>query len=97
MQTILKDLVEIAIGESETTRKKPYPDGVLKAIKELGSNLENAIYAGDSNVDVETAHNANLKCIGVLWGFRDRGNLTQAGADYIITHPSEILTIIKSA
>lgn len=92
-----KDLVEVAIGESETTRKKPYPDGVLKAIKELGSNLENAIYAGDSNVDVETAHNANLKCIGVLWGFRDRGNLTQAGADYIITHPSEILTIIKSA
>ena len=89
-----KTLVPVAIGESENTRKKPYPDGVLKAIKELNSTVETSIYAGDSDVDVLTAHNAGLKCIGVTWGFRDLELLQATGADYIANTPHEILTIL---
>lgn len=91
-----KNLVKVAIGESGITRKKPYPDGVFNAIKELNSSIETSIYAGDSNVDVETAHNAGLKCIGVTWGFRDKANLQNAGADYIVNLPDEIFGILKN-
>lgn len=89
------ELVDTAIGESATTRKKPYPDGVLKAIKELGGTAATSIYCGDSDVDVLTAHNSKLKCIGVLWGFRDYKNLETAGADFIISKPDEIPNILN--
>lgn len=90
-----KDLINVAIGESETTRKKPHPDGVIKAMKELNSNIENTVYVGDSNVDVETAHNSGIKCVGVTWGYRDINNLKTAKADYIINSPEEILNILN--
>ena len=89
------DLIEIAIGESENVRKKPAPDSVLRAIRELGSNKENCIYSGDSDVDVQTAKNTGIDCIGVTWGFRDRGLLEKEGAKYIIDKPSEYIEIIN--
>lgn len=90
-----RNLVDISIGESGTTRKKPYPDGVEKAMRELDSGPHSSIYVGDSDVDVETAHNAGLKCIGVTWGFRDREVLQKAGADYIINTPDEIFSLLN--
>ena len=89
------DLIEIAIGESENVRKKPAPDSVLRAIRELGSNKENCIYSGDSDVDVHTAKNTGIDCIGVTWGFRDRELLEEEGAKYIIDKPSEYIEIIN--
>ena len=89
------DLIHIAIGESEQTKPKPAPDGVFKAILELNSTVANAVYSGDSDVDVQTAHNAGLKCIGVTWGFRDINILNNAGADYIIDKPEEIFDILN--
>ncbi|MCR4926132.1 MAG: HAD family hydrolase [Clostridiales bacterium] len=90
------NLIDIAIGEDEKNgvRKKPAPDSVLKAIETLGSERAKAIYVGDSDVDVQTAHNASIKCIGVLWGFRDRQTLEKAGADFIISEPREIREIL---
>lgn len=90
------NLVNIAIGESENVRKKPAPDSVLKAISELNSIKENCIYVGDSDVDVQTAKNSGLNCIGVTWGYRSRELLESEGADFIVNHPSEILQIIKT-
>lgn len=90
------DLIQIAIGESENVRKKPAPDSVLKAIKELNSSVENSIYAGDSDVDVQTAKNTGIDCIGVTWGFRDRELLKSEGAKYIVDNPSEIVNIINN-
>lgn len=87
-----KDLVDAAIGQSDDVPKKPAPDGVFKAIKELGA--KNCVYVGDSEVDVLTAKNSNLPCIGVIWGFRDKKDLE--GADFIIDNPCDIIDIIRS-
>lgn len=86
--------IKVAIGESENISKKPAPDTVFKALKELGSSANKAVYVGDSEVDVKTAKNSGLICIGVTWGFRDRKLLEQKGADYIIDKPQELLKII---
>ena len=87
-----EDLVDIAIGQADDVPKKPAPYGVLKAIKLLGA--ENVVYIGDSEVDVQTAKNADIPCIGVTWGFRDRKDLE--GADFIIDKPHDIINIIRS-
>lgn len=61
-----------AIGDRKGANRKPAPDAVFAALKELGSKKENAVYVGDSEVDYETAVNSGLDCILVSWGFRDR-------------------------
>lgn len=85
------DTVEVAIGERENIRRKPAPDTVIEALRQLGVGTEGAVYVGDSEVDVETARNSGLPCISVLWGFRDRDFLTEHGATTFITSPEEVL------
>jgi len=93
------DTIEVAIGEDEAhgIRKKPAPDTVFEALKTLDvSRVEepdglSAVYVGDSDVDIQTAANAGLPCISVLWGFRDRDFLVQHGAETFISAPSELL------
>ena len=91
------DTIEVAIGEDEAAgiRRKPAPDTVFAALKALGVGKENAAYVGDSDVDIQTARNAGLPCISVLWGFRDRDFLICHGAQTFITHPAELLTMGK--
>lgn len=88
------DTIKIAIGLSESVDKKPAPDSVFRALRELGASADGAVYIGDSEVDVKTAQNAGLISIGVTWGFRDRSVLVEAGADHIIDAPEEILDIV---
>ena len=87
------DTIEVAIGENEAEgiRKKPAPDTVIAALRQLGVGQERAVYVGDSDVDIETARNSGLPCISVLWGFRDRDFLLQHGAKTFISAPSELL------
>ena len=87
------DTIEVAIGENEAEgiRKKPAPDTVIAALRQLGVGQEGAVYVGDSDVDIETARNSGLPCISVLWGFRDRDFLLQHGAKTLISAPSELL------
>lgn len=86
-----REYIQVAIGESQGVAKKPAPNSVFKALEQLGSSGEEAIYVGDSDVDVHTAHNAGLKCVGVTWGFRNREILSAEGADFIIDKPEELL------
>ena len=88
-----RDTIEVAIGEHETQgiRKKPAPDTVNEAFRQLGVGKERAVYVGDSDVDILTARNSGLPCISVLWGFRDRDFLIQHGAETFISAPSELL------
>jgi phosphoglycolate phosphatase len=86
------DTIEVAVGEHEAEgiRKKPAPDTVIEALSQLDVGRENAVYVGDSDVDLETAHNAGLPCISVLWGFRDKEFLLAHGAKTFINHPNEL-------
>ena len=93
MRHFFPDTIEVAIGEHEAEgiRKKPAPDTVIEALRQLGVGKENAVYIGDSDVDIQTACNCGLPCISVLWGFRDRDFLIQHGAETLISAPSELL------
>lgn len=86
--------ITVAIGEheSEGIRKKPAPDTVFEALRQLGVGKENAVYVGDSDVDLQAAHNSGLPCISVLWGFRDRDFLLAHGATTFISQPKELLS-----
>jgi phosphoglycolate phosphatase len=93
-KTYFGNLIPVAIGESPDVKRKPAPDSVFTAVKELGSDLKKTIYVGDSETDVQTAKNAGIPCIGVTWGFRCREVLREAGADFLIDTPKELLTLI---
>lgn len=86
------NLVQVAIGEREDIRKKPAPDTVIEAMRQLGVTTEGAVYIGDSDVDIETARNSGMPCISVLWGFRDRDFLLQHGAKTLVDTPTDILS-----
>ena len=85
--------IEVAIGEHEAAgiRKKPAPDTVFEALRQLGTSPADTVYVGDSDVDIATARNSGLPCISVLWGFRDRPFLEAHGATTFIEHPRDLL------
>lgn len=85
------DLVTVAIGEREDIRKKPAPDTVIEALRQLNATAEESVYIGDSDVDIDTASNAGMPCISVLWGFRDKDFLIEHGATTLVATPQEIL------
>lgn len=89
-----RDYVDVAIGEREGVRRKPAPDTVLRALAELKSTKDEAVYVGDSEVDLQTASNAGLPCITVLWGFRDKGFLTEQGATVFANTPKEVFDLL---
>lgn len=84
-------LIDEAIGVSVESERKPSPANVYKALEKTGVTADECIYIGDSEVDVQTSHNAGIKCIGVTWGFRDRAELERAGADIICDSCDDIL------
>lgn len=88
--------IAYAVGEGYGIRRKPEADGVNKVLSELKSKKENAIYVGDSEVDIQTAENSNLPCISVLWGFKDKDFLIKNGAKYIAATPKDIISIIEN-
>lgn len=89
-------LFDYAVGEREGIRRKPAPDAVNEALRVLGIDKSEAVYIGDSDVDFETAKNAELPCISVLWGFRDEEFLREKGATLFVRDPAEIYDIIMA-
>lgn len=88
-----KDYITSAVGESATVRRKPNPDAVLAALSELGCSKDEAVYVGDSEVDLHTAQNAGMQCMLVLWGFRDEDFLRSLpGASLFAQCPADILS-----
>lgn len=88
------ELVEVAIGERAGVRKKPAPDTVLEALRELGVTAEGAVYVGDSDVDIATAKNVGIPCISVTWGLRDEDFLLANGATTPVDTPDRLLKLI---
>lgn len=85
------DLVQVAIGERPGLGRKPDPGSALLAMELLGAQREHTVYVGDSDVDVETARNAGLRCVAVSWGFRPRESLVAAGPDAVVDEISALL------
>lgn len=85
------DNISIAVGEREGVRRKPAPDSLYSILKELGSEISESVYVGDSDVDIKTAANAEIDSVIVDWGFRSREFLIESGAELIISNPLELL------
>lgn len=81
------------VGEREGIRRKPAPDSIYEVLEQLRTAKEDAVYIGDSDVDVETAENAGLDLIAVEWGFRTREVLEEMGAEVFVKTPDELLTV----
>lgn len=94
-EAFFKDIVPVAIGESENVRKKPAPDSVYEAMSLLKLKPEECVYIGDSDVDILTAKNAGLPCISVTWGFRDKGFLAEHGAEVFADSPAELYDYLE--
>jgi len=88
------DTVPIAVGEKQGIRRKPAPDTLLAAMAQLGAERTSTVYVGDSEVDIATARAANLPCISVLWGFRDRDVLEQAGAQHFAADIAQLQALL---
>lgn len=84
------------IGSRIGVPNKPDPYSANEIINLMGFDKSEVLYVGDSDSDVNTAKNAGLKVVGCLWGFRDYETLYKAGADYIVSKPSEILQCIEN-
>ena len=82
-----------ALGEAADCPRKPAPDMVYKAMKEIG--VETCIYVGDSEVDIRTAKNAGVPCVSVLWGFRDRDVLEGEGGQHFCQTAGELVALIR--
>lgn len=93
-RTFLKGVIDVAIGEQPSIPRKPEPDMVEEALRQLGISKEEAVYVGDSDVDLQTAQNAGLPCISVLWGFRSRDFLVAHGATMFAEVPQDVLALV---
>lgn len=95
-ERFFSEYVSVAIGERPGVNRKPAPDMVFAALAELGSSPDEAVYIGDSEVDLMTAKNSNLPCIAVLWGFRDRDFLIKNGASALAKTPEDIISYLTA-
>ena len=84
-----------AFGQRDDVPPKPAPDLVFRALETLGVDAADAIYVGDSEVDVATARNAGLPLAAVSWGFRGRRALAEAGAAVIVDAAAELLEVLR--
>jgi len=81
------------IGAGNIFPKKPKPDSTISMMEFFNFKNTETLFIGDSEVDVNTAKNADIKSVGALWGYGSIGELKSAGADYIVENPMDILGI----
>ncbi len=81
-------------GQRDGVERKPHPQALFMLMEELGFKKEDCVLIGDSDVDIITAKNAGIDSIGVLWGFRTREELLEAGAENLVKNSEELLKLI---
>ena len=88
-------MMQAAVGENEpSVRKKPAPDSLFAVMEQFGVSAEETLYVGDSEVDIQTAKNAGVKCVSVCWGFKDEDFLKENGATDLIFQPLQLLELL---
>lgn len=94
MTALFEDVFDKVMGTSPKFPAKPEPDMVLEIMNSLNVSKENTIYIGDTQVDLETAINANIKKIAVLYGFRKKSDLDAYNPEFYVNEPKELINII---
>ena len=94
-QEMFHGYFDVSIGETKGVPIKPAPDMLYRALAMLDVSKDEAIFVGDSDTDIITAKNANMKSIGVTWGFRDEDVLIKHGASIIIHQPKDLLDLLE--
>ncbi len=94
-EKLLPNCFSAVFGKREDFPPKPDAALTLKLIEELGLSPQNCILIGDSGMDMKTAVNSGLLCIGALWGFREKDELISSGADYLANKPLDILELLR--
>lgn len=87
-------LIDFSLGQKDGIDEKPSPVGIIEIAKELDTPLENCILIGDSEVDIQTATNAGIDCISVVWGYKDIDFLYNNGASKLVYAPEDILELL---
>lgn len=91
-----ENLFDLILGYKEGYKSKPDPTVLNEILDRMNISKEEAVYIGDSEVDMETGYNAKVKTIAVTWGFRDRDFLEKTTADYIVDNTEELKKLIDS-
>lgn len=91
------NIFDVVYGHRKNIATKPNPDTIFEVIDLFSLKNSQCIYVGDSNVDIQTAKNANVKSIGVSWGFRGRKELEDEGADFIVDNTDELIKVIYNS
>lgn len=95
VKAIYGDLFDEVMGQQEGIRRKPAPDGPLKIAEDFGVKPEECMYIGDTKTDMQTGSAAGMYTVGALWGFRDREELENNGADIVAAVPGDLFTIYE--
>ena len=93
VETVFPDTFITILGQQDLYPIKPHPQSTFMALMSMRMSKENCFFIGDSNVDIQTGHEAGMDTIGVSWGFRGREELLQEGASYVVDEPQQIKEI----
>jgi phosphoglycolate phosphatase len=85
---------DLVIGAGQF-KKKPDPQAAFYIAKNIGFDTSEFLYVGDSGVDMRTAVSAGMHSAGALWGFREKTELMENGAEYLLTTPLEIISVLN--
>ena len=86
---------DMVVGQSDAIRRKPAPDGPLMVAEKFGVKPEECMYVGDTSTDMQTGKAAGMFTVGALWGFRDRKELNENGADLVAEKPVDLVKICE--
>lgn len=82
-------------GQRPDVPTKPDPTAALKIAEIIGVKPQECLYVGDTNTDMQTANNADMFAVGVQWGFRDKDELLEHGAQVVIEEPLELISLLE--
>ena len=89
------NIFDYAQGQKDGIRRKPEPDGVWYLMEQMQVSKEECLYIGDTKTDMQTGSAAGMYTVGALWGFRDREELENNGADIVAAVPGDLFTIYE--
>lgn len=95
IEELFPNIFDVVMGTSPKFLRKPSPEMVLEILRILKIKKENTIYIGDTEIDLKTAINANIKKIAVLYGFRKKSDLISYNPEYFVKETKEIIKIVK--